>query len=965
MEMRIKKKGSDRSVLFWAALIVLSSLFILAYLAIFGNTDQAYKDIVVETVAQFASNKSAEIWLLYILIFGGSAACLLWHIRAARDIPAARIRRAEAGCDCECFALCALLTSAIGYLVIFQGTNPLLLAMVLLAVVLFCMDRELIVPGLCTFAVIAYAVQALYRIYAALGGERSTNYMTVAILSALLTAAPLARPDRKRALLRAGMIAQMLIPGLLLVFIQSKYRYNGEIVRIGVPAAVYVFVVVLMVGFFGEAYHRFAKHWKKPANLSDTISVGSCTAIMVFNFFTGTGAIWQLDMHHPFENIIGYYEIFQQGMVPFQDYLPISGMYSVPHGAVFQLFGNGLMSNYNVANNVFFALIIILTVVLLCAHLEKSYVLLISVYFFVSDYDRSAFILPIMLLLASPKLIEKKNRWLKAWFLTSLLHGLYYPIYGAAVCAAFIPLGIWQIKTYITSGELKRDVRTAGFWVWWVICLAPAVLSLPLLIGTFKHISALAGQSVLADGIARFGQVVPGSVLSYMNDYQAVRSAFFYVITFLVPALCVWIALSAALKAGGVSLTGRKIRVEHVKEACLGLALVIMPPIVYTFSAIRTDRGVIYSRNACALLAGAVLLIIYVHCYLKDKRGWYAAYCFAFFIVVSTPGLGLTGNEAKMTAVYNVPDGYVYVNKDPVEKMGEGYVSSAIYDDIAAQWERTKTLDRDRSYFGNVGNFGHYYLYDLKGAASIEIYGTVRGYGAATEAAEVLRRTDSIVGAGINVVRNYYFYNWLLTSGEYCWSDDIAAFLPAEETMDFETTKEFNKNVGMGRSTDIGQTYSALGSSFDSLKELFSDPGVDLDIQTGESEVSIDLSRTIDGDDADFLYLEFDGMTEHYKYYLYNKTEYEQAPGPIFKLFTKKHYNPEDVVIVTWTDDNGEAHRMSCSMGKGKLLIPLGAGVKWLLHDHDSLTITAARNNEQITVPELVNAKLLKLREVG
>ena len=215
--MKTEQKKADRHVLFWGALIVWSSVFILAYLAIFGNTDQVFTDIVVENTAQYASNKSAEMRLLYVLIFGGCAACILWHVRASLHPPAARLERAEEGREVRDFALCALLCFTIGHLVIFQGTNPLLTAAVLLAVILFCLDKELIVPGLCVFITVAYAVQAIYRAYAALGGETGTNYMTVAVLSALLTAIPLARPDRRRALLRAGMIAQLLLPGLLLV----------------------------------------------------------------------------------------------------------------------------------------------------------------------------------------------------------------------------------------------------------------------------------------------------------------------------------------------------------------------------------------------------------------------------------------------------------------------------------------------------------------------------------------------------------------------------------------------------------------------------------------------------------------------------------------------------------------------------------------------------------------------------
>ena len=65
------------------------------------------------------------------------------------------------------------------------------------------------------------------------------------------------------------------------------------------------------------------------------------------------------------------------------------------------------------------------------------------------DWRLYVLLIPIMLFLAWPELIGRKNTWLKAWFLTGLLHGLYYPVFGAAVCIGFFPLGAYQLVSYI------------------------------------------------------------------------------------------------------------------------------------------------------------------------------------------------------------------------------------------------------------------------------------------------------------------------------------------------------------------------------------------------------------------------------------------------------------------------------------------------------------------------------------
>ena len=95
-------------------------------------------------------------------------------------------------------------------------------------------------------------------------------------------------------------------------------------------------------------------------------------------------------------------------------------MYSLVHGAIFQLFGNGEFGNYYIATNIFFLLVIILIVALLRLNLNNTYTLLISCVFFVMQYNRLAFLLPVMLLLITPKLIRIRGLWLFTWFITSL-----------------------------------------------------------------------------------------------------------------------------------------------------------------------------------------------------------------------------------------------------------------------------------------------------------------------------------------------------------------------------------------------------------------------------------------------------------------------------------------------------------------------------------------------------------------
>ena len=78
----------------------------------------------------------------------------------------------------------------------------------------------------------------------------------------------------------------------------------------------------------------------------------------------------------------------------------------------------------------------------------------------------------------------------------------------------------------------------------------------------------------------------------------------------------------------------------------------------------------------------------------------------------------------------------------------------------------------------------------------------------------------------------------------------------------------------------------------------------------------------------------------------------------------KKDYNRGMTVDLSWKDDAGKQHSMSCGMGRGHLLIPLGSGSGWLFNHHDSVTIKMNLGEEIVSVPNITKLELLKVREV-
>ena len=192
--------------------------------------------------------------------------------------------------------------------------------------------------------------------------------------------------------------------------------------------------------------------------------------------------------------------------MPFKEYIPVSGLYSVLEGVFFKFFGGGIFAHYNISQNLFYLFVIMLTLFILRKRADDILLILYSVVFVIPNYSRYIFLLPIMLVLSDERLIKNKNLWLKVWFLTSLFHGLYYPIAGAAVCGAFMPLCLYLIFTFIKSGELKQHIKKISFWIQWGLCALILLLNIKLLWGTYLHIKAMGGQTIFADGLTCFGK---------------------------------------------------------------------------------------------------------------------------------------------------------------------------------------------------------------------------------------------------------------------------------------------------------------------------------------------------------------------------------------------------------------------------------------------------------------------------
>ena len=184
-----------------------------------------------------------------------------------------------------------------------------------------------------------------------------------------------------------------------------------------------------------------------------------------------------------------------------------------------------------------------------------------------------------------------------------------------------------------------------------------------------------------------------------------------------------------------------------------------------------------------------------------------------------------------------------------------------------------------------------------------------------------------------------------------------------------EEILERNKSILLAEDNlALGKTASSWGESMSSLSKIFKSTNSKYSASVNNNILSVNFDKDFSGEEADFMYLEFNNKNNNYEYTLFDFTNsyvLNTKDLGIVKYLTKKEYNRGETVVLTWSSEDGTSHSMNCAMSHGKLLVPLGSGRGWLLNKHVYLNISVQdAEGKVLEFPELKSVEFLKLREV-
>lgn len=977
--------------------ILLAAILCLKLLPVFSGTAPQFTDFIIEHISATGLNKSGELTLFWLITVGGAvllcALLFLLPLMAKHISAHISMRISSYFCDKHMLHFCAIAIPFLVYLMIYQKFSFPLFFGLFIVLICFFMKKVQLYPTLFTYILTYYTVLSVLSIscqFTTLFQFSSKKIYALSILigTVLVVCIHIADRIKQDNLLsqRILLLLQCFLPGLFSVYLIDKYFYQDSIIRVPYATGYYLFFFILATIFFIALLYHLFRFWKEKKE--DIICAVTPMIIYTYHSFCAAPMFAQPDQHHHGEQMIPWNQIFEHGQTAYETYTPISGLFPFVNGFIQHILLDGTISDYAPAISITMVIFCILTMLLIYKHVGGSKTLMFAVLFTLPCYNRQYMVLPLLLLLTLPKLIEKPIAWFFSYILGSFLAGLYYPLFGAAVLLAFFPIALWQIVTLIKNNRMnklskaqyeitqqpRKSKKSIPYIMAYILLSVLIICSFPLLFRMLNHTLTYSSQTILADGIALSNQIAPENFLPYLAEHETIRHYLYLALRFLLPTIAIWLLLYF------ICMIIRKYQLlqniqnppKIILNCLILLAGIITLVISYSYTLVRADTGKLLSRTGPIL---AAIIGIYLPVHLLSKKDFLISsissesdslknnslknsslnyviigFCLAIPMLLyaqvsetKNPDLWVypdgesqmvMDDGAKLFAYYTVPETFLKsedtgLSKRYQELLGRGFmVADQIHyiEDYASVIEKCEKVSDNVSYMAFDGQGFFDYL-------GVKCYGT--GYIPAARSLKAQQRIWNSNPDQLPVVFyiqpefNYYIFRFMLDAGYvYCQNDN--AFYPPEL---YEKLSEANLVTPYDdyRQSTAPIDFALSAASFGNSYQSFIENHV---LQEG---VDIQTVKSIPKMSYDVLYLEFDTQKLHVLCQTLCENELSNLQ-----------------VSIEWSDAEGKIYdgsKVTCQYGDGKLLIPIGMNACWLLSDINSFTINLydpSTVNEQI-----------------
>ncbi|MCH5280828.1 MAG: hypothetical protein J1E61_05105 [Lachnospiraceae bacterium] len=925
-------KKRNHTLPLWTVFLLSFFLVALLYLLFkdraFGGSPQM-TDIIIDQPAMEGSNKTGEYDFFWLLLWIGCFAILgLFLIGrnffAPKSSEEIDLQKSDKTLLHPLYKAALCFLPPLVQLVIYGNTSILLLlfSFCFALILFFAKDHT---GNICSLFLICYFDIQVLGVVASLWAEVYPSDKLLFLLGIILFAMAAMIYGRFPALRQKIVcLSQLPLPLLLLLYTKHTYLYQGETLTLSYPSAYLLCIGIMITALYVSLI--FTMLQQKKADISDrdqrNVFTASAISIFLYGSYIPAALMVQSDLHHHGEQLLPFQQIVMEGSKAYESYYPVSGLFPMLIGGINQLLFGGKATTYSAAFVVLFLLFGALILFLISRYVKGIWILTFAFLFHMPVYCRTWIILPALLLLSLPKVIENKRRFLYLYTACGFLGGLYYPLFGLSLIVAGLPFALIQLYAYLKEKKLKEDLKTKGFYLESLVLLLPILLSIPLLIRMAKHILAYSHQTLLADGLSLSTVFLPEWFLPYLSSHAEWQDSIYRGLRFLGGMVPVWLFLLLLLSF----LYQNRNKKPYMHPLFLGLSSgFLILPVCYTYTMVIMDEtwvSRLFSRSSHLYLwVLAIFLPILILRYGESLFKSQKAAAFLLACLLSVPFLtfynmrdygfpvldGVSNRDSACVGEYGAnlhpfpvsPD-YVPISKEDQStfpNLGNGFMSASVRDSLYAyesSFNLLHAFDPEAAMMGLDTGQLYYFLLNEKALYSGKI-----SLAKSREAAEdVIGLIDShtAVGSDLRPLQNYYIYRYLLENG-WLYDTNTGFYVSKEAYTLMYGTGDYERaslsDSPWAAPIYIGKCAQSLGHNLKNLS------GILHPVSTP----------------SEFLYVEIN-----------KEALAEKLAAPV---------NEDTILLVSW---NGKGSLLF-DLGDGTLLLPLAANADWAMGNYEQIWI--------------------------
>lgn len=594
-----------------------------------------------------------------------------------------------------------------------------------------------------------------------------------------------------------SLILQLPLPLLLAIYLKNSYLFKGQVIYLEQPVFYVGFFFLFILVLYGILVAEYRKALKKEK--SSFISFSSLISIFLYGSYIPSALIVPGDMHHYGEQMLPYQQIFNLSMTAYEDYAPVSGLFPLLPGAVNQWLFSGKATTFYIAFTLTMILFATGIVFLLSQHVKREYTLLFVFLFHMPVYCRTWIILPVLLILMLPKVLNHKRRFLYVYVFSGFIAGLYYPLFGLALICSAMPFAFAMVISCFKEKTLQKEVKTKSFYLETLLLLLPIGISIPLLSSMAKHIISYSHQTLLADGLSLSGIPVPEWFIPYLSKtdiLQYLRHVIYYGLRFLTPMALIWLCLLfLCLYIKKQYLEKSRDFRSFLHPAFYGLsASLILLPVCYTYTLVIMDEGWVsrlFSRSGHIYLwiFGAFLPVLFIK-YGKQfidsekTRAFLLMVCISIGMIsfhtmsdyqfpipdgTTNQGASVIGNYTDNLKSFLLSDNMILIsqqNEEDFESLGSGFIQQDTLTNLYTYQNNLailKFLDPQLKVIGLDRLQMYYFLLNEPAPYSGKV-SLAKSYEAQSGVFPYIDE-HTIMGNDVKPVNNFYLYKFLMEEG--------------------------------------------------------------------------------------------------------------------------------------------------------------------------------------------------------